>query len=235
MHVAIFLTKVDRPQQSSAPKRLLFRLSQEEHLKAVRNKRHYWVQTSDLDQSWQCHCIWTFECLLYGLSFLISMFKISMMLSQNVVGAIFETWAHMSFSPVLWTTRCHVISDVVLSLANALNKRGSYLVTDQTAAACRGLGQASSPHVRILSQQNCLSLLINFPLSSLLFSFLFSLAVMVTSLKKKFAALPRRPMISVPQSSPRLCAVFSKLAFSLSAVKLSGTLYFFIASAGLFL
>jgi len=50
------------------------------------------VQTSDLDQSWQCHCIWTLECLLYGLSFLISMFKISMMLSQNivVVGAIFE-------------------------------------------------------------------------------------------------------------------------------------------------
>jgi len=45
----------------------------------------------------------------------------------------------------------------------------------------------------------------------------------------------RRPMISVPQSSPRLCAVFSKLAFSLSAVKLSCTLYFFLASAGLML
>ena len=45
----------------------------------------------------------------------------------------------------------------------------------------------------------------------------------------------RRPVTSVPQSSPRLSAMFSKLAFSLSEVKLSGTLYFFLACAGLFL
>ena len=38
---------------------------------------------------------------------------------------------------------------------------------------------------------------------------------------------PKRPMTPVPQSSSRPCAVFSKLAFSLSAVKLYGTPYFF--------
>ena len=34
-----------------------------------------------------------------------------------------------------------------------------------------------------------------------------------------------RPVTSVPQSSQQLCAVFSNLAFSLSAVKLSGTIF----------
>jgi len=39
----------------------------------------------------------------------------------------------------------------------------------------------------------------------------------------------RRPVTSVPQSSLRPCAVFSKLVFSPSAVKLSGTRYLFRA------
>ncbi len=38
-----------------------------------------------------------------------------------------------------------------------------------------------------------------------------------------------RPVTSMPQSSLRPCAVFSKLAFSPSAVKLSGTRYLFLA------
>jgi len=174
------------------------------------------------------------------------MFKISMMLSQNVVGAIFETeHIHLPFSPMLWNTRCRGISDGVLSLANTLN-RGSYLVIDQTAYCSLswtwwGVITPCSNSESNQSQNSikCLSLLINFPLPSLPLSFLLSLGVMVTSLRKKLAALPspwslRRPMTSVPQS--RLCTIFSELAFSLSAVKLSGTLYFLIlASAGLFL
>jgi len=110
---------------------------------------YLWVQTSDLDQSGQCHCMWTLECLLYGLRFLIFMFKISMMLSQNivVVSAIFDT-EHICPSLMCCEIRCHGISNGVVSLANALNKRGSYLVIsylviDQTAAACRGLGSNS--------------------------------------------------------------------------------------------
>ena len=81
----------------------------------------------------------------------------------------------------------------VLSLANALNKRGSYLVIsylviDQTAAACRGLGSNSESN----HSQNSIKLpLAPHQFSSVLSSFSFlSLGVMVTSLKKKFAALP---------------------------------------------
>jgi len=69
------------------------------------------------------------------------MFKISMMLLQNSVGTIFET-EHICPSLLRCEIRFHGISDGALSLANALNKRDSNLVTDQTAAACHGRGQA---------------------------------------------------------------------------------------------
>ena len=62
------------------------------------------------------------------MSLPISMFKISMMLSQNAVGAIFET-EHIS--PSLMCCEIQGVS-LSLSLATSWNKGGSYLVTDQT-------------------------------------------------------------------------------------------------------
>ena len=131
---------------------------------------------------------------------------------------------------------CHGISLGVSSLAIYLNKRGSNLVTDQTPAAFCGLqAQVSSPHARVL----CLAIHINL-LKQYLAHHRFSSKKNILQHKwykvssaTKSLSPSRRPRTSLPQSSLQLCAVFIKLVFSLSVVQLSGTLYFFLASAGL--
>ena len=72
------------------------------------------------------------------------MFKISMMLSQNGVVAIFET-EHIC--PSLLCCEIEGVTEFILrvsSLANTSNKRVSYLVSDQTPDALCEPCQVSS-------------------------------------------------------------------------------------------
>ena len=195
--------------------------------------------TLDLDQSWQCHCISTWVPSLWSESSHFHV-QISIMLSQNVVSVNFET-EHICPSLL-----CCEIQDVMVFLLELylqpilwIRQAFNWWLIKLLQFFC-GLGQASSPCVQILVtpsaefNKNCLSFSSLIFLCPLLLSPSYSVLEDCSPLSKRtlqrngtmFLLLPRCSSLpgiqwlQCPSARDSLLAVFSKLAFSLSAIKL---------------